>query len=228
MSSKAQTGDFAILLQGFRADRTCSSSINKLVERFRPIIKKLASSYDHFWLDDFIQEGQIGLMDAAIRYPESADPKKFISYASTVIRRRMVDFYRATIGKSEVEVIEQDEYAGSVTRREPLFISLSTYINEYGEVVENELSQISSNINYEVSTTLQVDFKYCFTEKAMLKEGFTDKEIIAFTLHFMKDQSVNEVAEQMKVSVGQASKLISKARAKTQLILSDTQEQINN
>ena len=119
----------------------------------------------------------------------------------------------------------QTEYSidgGETQTHTSYFTDLTPYINAEGEEDESTI-QLASPTDYVASTTLGIDIKFHFSMDGLTKNGFSKKEISAFNLHFLHGFNVSEVAEQMNISISQASKVISKAREKAQLIFAITQ-----
>ncbi|RZM20957.1 MAG: sigma-70 family RNA polymerase sigma factor [Pedobacter sp.] len=103
MSSKNRPDALAHLFEECRASHNNSRHFSKLAEGFLPTIQKLASKYPSYWSDDFIQEGRLGLLKAVKNFPSSSQSEQFEFYATSIISRQMIDFYRQAIGKSLLE-----------------------------------------------------------------------------------------------------------------------------
>jgi RNA polymerase sigma factor (sigma-70 family) len=219
MSSNNRPDALAHLFEECRAAHNNSRQFSKLAEGFKPKIQKLASKYPAYWGDDFIQEGRVGLLKAVNNFPVSSHPDQFEFYAISIIARQMVDFYRRAIGKALLQRTSSDLEGNSFSWKEPLFVEPPTFSCNPDE--DEYTLDYPSPVDYVTSITAAIDVKYCL-KKISLKNNFTDKEIKAFDLHFFKDHTISEVARKLKVSVPQASKIISKTKAKAQQLLAYT------
>jgi RNA polymerase sigma factor (sigma-70 family) len=216
MSSKNRPDALAHLFEECRASHNNSRHFSKLAEGFLPTIQKLASKYPSYWSDDFIQEGRLGLLKAVKNFPSSSQSEQFEFYATSIISRQMIDFYRKAIGKSLLERTTNDLEGNSYTWKEPLFVDPPAYSLDADE--DEYIFHYPVPGDYVTSVTSVIDVKYCVT-KISMKNNFKDKEIKAFDLHFNKEYSVSEVAKKLNISISQASKIISKTRSKAQQIL---------
>ena len=219
MSSNNRPDALAHLFEECRASHNNSRQFSQLAEGFMPKIQKLASKYPTYWGEDFIQEGRLGLLKAVHNFPASSNSDQFEFYATLIIARQMVDFYRRAIGKTMLQRTSSDLEGNSFSWKEPLFVESPTFSCNADE--DEYTLDYPSPIDYVTSITSAIDVKYCF-KKVSLKNNFTDKEIKAFDLHFYKDHTVSEVARKLKVSISQASKIISKTKAKAQQLLAHT------
>ncbi|MFM7853983.1 MAG: hypothetical protein ACKO96_19185, partial [Flammeovirgaceae bacterium] len=92
-----------------------------------------------------------------------------------------------------------------------------------GEEEEDAFNNVPSTFDAATATIQGIDYKYNFSTEGLTRNGFSEKEIAAFILHFMQGYGVSEVAVQIGISISQSSKIISKVRKKVLLILSVTQ-----
>jgi RNA polymerase sigma factor (sigma-70 family) len=224
MHSNAKCGHVANLFTNFRSSGYTSRHFSSLQAEFQNFISDKASKFPVFWLDDFIQEGNIGLHNAALKYPKDADPSKFYFYALKAIQTKMLDFYQSVIGRTMSDVVDFDIEGRAITCKQSIFQDIYKY-NSEGEEVYNLLDEIASPTDFVSSTTLAIDFKYCLSNQAMKKSGLTDQEIKVFDYHFNKGCNVSEVAAKIKLSISQTSKIIYRTKTKVQQLLAYT---INN
>ena len=221
MQSNAKTGAIANLFSSFRTSRNSSKQFLLLQHRFNSAIVKIASSYPAFWRDDFIQEGNLGLYNAALKYPQDADISQFYFYALRSIRTKMFDFYQSVIGRTMTSLVNFDADGKSTTSKHSIFQEVEKYSTEEDEVY-NSLDNIASPVDYVMSATIAIDFKYQLNKQSMKKNNFTEKEIDVFELHFNKGYNVSETAAKINLSVPQTSKIISKTKIKVQQLLAYT------
>lgn len=223
MTSKISPGSIATILNELQAGVPTSQQFPKLFSEFRPLIYSMAGSFSFNWKQDFIQEGMVGLFKAAESFSNSTvSPDKFIAYATTTIRGKMIDFKRRVLSKGTKEMIEYSIDGGEQKFMQPLFGELST-VKFDGEEEDDPFNNVASTSDAATATIQGIDFKYNFSTEGLTRNGFSEKEIAAFNLHIMEGYRVSEVAEKIGVSISQSSKIISKVRSKVLLILSVTQ-----
>ncbi len=220
MKSQVSPGTVAIILNELQSGVSTSQQFPKLLKQFHPLIYSMAGRYSSNWQDDFAQEGMLGLYKAVNKFAASnVSSEKFISYATKSIRSNMTDFYKSIFGKSMVEVVEYSIDEGEQKKKKSIFCELPL-VNTEPDESDDPFYHVASPNNYVTSTLLRIDFKYHFSKEGLTSHGFLQKEIAAFNLHFMNGYGVVEVAKQLNLSNSQASKIISKAQSKAQVILS--------
>src|SRR5260221_4148725 len=178
-----------------------SLNFEQILKRFRHVIEGLASTYPKSWKDDFYQEGAMALFDAFQKFIILPKDKDFRPYALKAIKRRMIDFHRKNFDRApkatNVVIIHKDareeELIYNVTR-EPDFFSTVTFGIDYDEV---------------------------FRSENLSARGFSESEIKAFRLHVENDLRVTDVATELKVSIGQASKILTSLRTKTEELIKE-------
>jgi RNA polymerase sigma factor (sigma-70 family) len=194
--------DLAIALAEIRTTPVVSSkTATKIINNFLPAIQQIASSFPKFWIDDFIQEGKIALLNAARKFPAEGNVKDFIKYAAKAIRNHLTNFYHA------------------VVTRQPEIQDSPVYLVDENEYEESYL-KYSDEPNAEKNRALAIDLRQQLSETGMLKNGFTQKEVKAFQDYYIYGYSVNEIAIRLNISVSQASKIKNRARNKARTILS--------
>jgi RNA polymerase sigma factor (sigma-70 family) len=218
MQSNAKTGAIANLFTSFRTSGNSSNQFSSLQNKFNSDIVDIASTSPVFWRDDFVQEGTLGLYNAALKFPQYADVSRFYFYALRSIRSKMLDFYQSVIGRTMSGLVSFDAEGRSTTFKQSIFQETQKYSIEEDEVYDL-LDNMTSPVDYVTSTTLAIDFKYRLNKKTMGKSNFTDREISVFDLHFNKGYNVSEIAAKIKLSIPQTSKIIRKAKIKVQQLL---------
>lgn len=155
MHKKNEIGVAASLLAEFRKSGNNSQTFTKLVNFFQPDLKQIAARYPHFWKDDFIQEGTLGLFNAAKKYSNNADSLKFYFYAYKAIRSRMHNYWVSTM-------VRQPQIEGNLEQDSGLQLPV-----------------------YETSITWDIDFKYYFSPETLTINGLSENEITAIDLHLI-------------------------------------------
>ena len=117
-----------------------NKALEELIEHNSKIIYKIANKYDgvnrELELDDLIQEGLLGLIEAAKRYDFNNEKKaKFITYAVYYIDRYI---YRAVNGRSSKEIGNNKFYHNCTSLNVPV-----------GKEEDAEIGDLIEDINYE-------------------------------------------------------------------------------
>lgn len=86
-----------------------TESISRLVEEYRPLVFAIAARFHGLEFDDLVQEGMLGLWNAARRF-DSSQGSSFGAFASLCIQRRMLAVAASHRKRAEVsyEVFEEE------------------------------------------------------------------------------------------------------------------------
>lgn len=87
----------------------CTDDISKLVEQYRPLVFASAARFHGLEFEDLVQEGMLGLWNAARRFDPSQG-SSFGAFASLCIQRRMLAVAASHRKRAEVsyEVFEEE------------------------------------------------------------------------------------------------------------------------
>jgi RNA polymerase sigma factor (sigma-70 family) len=174
------------------------TSFSSILKAFNHDLKRLASRFPTTWKDDFIQEGSIALFNVYEKFILNPSGADFRNYALVAIHRRMIDFYRRTIERSP--------------QTEPLQVTTDEGYPNSGEYTINITEYPDYNT---ISTTFDLDYNLLFNENTLKNHSFTIQEIRMLDLHLNGQYTVSEVAEKLSISIGQASKILTKAKDKS-------------
>lgn len=174
-------------------------TFNQILKRLEKDIEWYAHSYPLFWRKDIRQEGRIAIFDAYLKFTIVPEFGVFRRYVLSAIKRRMIDFYRKNLKYTHL-FIELPPPVDDCEQQKPV----------KGETVDQGFSS---------DVTFGIDYEALFSERNLKSSGFSDQEIEAFNLHFEQHLKVTDVAEALSVSIGQASKIVSKVREKSESIL---------
>ncbi|OGS17009.1 MAG: hypothetical protein A2219_01620 [Elusimicrobia bacterium RIFOXYA2_FULL_50_26] len=99
---------------------------DKLISQYAPLVKAIASKYRNYGIpmDDLIQEGYIGILDAWQRY-DSGKGAKFSTYASFWVKKKMIEALNREKGEtmnavSLTEELQVPSYDSAAPQSMPL------------------------------------------------------------------------------------------------------------
>lgn len=210
-------------------------SSEELVDEYRPLVMRIARQVKSRLppsvnLDDLVQEGMIGLLDAANKFCEQ-DGGSFDVYASFRIRGAIFDACRAadflprgardkeTQTLRAIRVLEQrlGRYPKSREVADELQISLENYYEQlqlFGSFMS--LDDLSTKTTPDTLVTNACEHNEFINLKRELSTRIarmSQKQQIVVALHYQFDMSYREIAAAMNLSVGRVSQLHSEAMA---------------
>jgi len=210
-------------------------SSEELVEEYRPLVVRIARQVKSKLppsvnLDDLIQEGMIGLLDAANKF-SIQDGVSFEAYASFRVRGaifdacREADFLPRGARDKEhrmlqgIRILEQrlGRYPKAREVAEELQISLEEYYEQlqlFGNFMS--LDHLSSAAPPDALTSIasgQDEFVNLKRTLSTRMASLPQKQQMVIALHYQYDMSYREIAAAMSLSVGRISQLHSEAMA---------------
>ncbi len=171
----------------------------QILQKFRTDIKRLATRYPKALRDDLYQEGTIALYDAYKVFIALPPDRQFRAYAMSAVSRRMIDYHRKEIKHAK--------------------IIASPAVTVDDEEVEDFIYNVARDRDPFSTATFALDYQVLFSEESLRARGLSDADIQAFHLRFESDLSVTDVATILKISVGQASKILTKVRGHVERLL---------
>jgi RNA polymerase sigma factor (sigma-70 family) len=200
VKSRLNNQELAVVLADFRTfQNTPERIVNKLIKNFLPAIKQLTATYPELWKEDLIQEGKIALLYAARNFHSNKSVCEFFNYAYTAIKNRILNFYNSII-KKQPQTVELIPWDNDDDNNEWWF----SFSDDYG--VANNFDKA-------------FDIKIQLTEDALIKAGLKLKEVKVFRSYFLSNNTLQETADELKLSVTQVSRLMNSARLKVKQIL---------
>lgn len=175
-------------------------TFESLLEEFKPAIVSLTRKYPQKYKDDFYQEGSLALLDAMQKFIILPPMQEFKPYAMRAIKYRMIDFYRKEVKKSSTHEVE---------------LYVQTIDTDY-DGNSDYISNFTAEPEFSTTTDFDLDYQIIFSESVMKANDFLPKEIKVFDLHMNKDFTVTEIAGELQISVGQASKLLARTKEKAE------------
>ncbi|SDX08949.1 RNA polymerase sigma factor FliA [Marinobacter mobilis] len=231
--------------------RTAAGQAHQLVESHAPLVKKIALHLlarlpDSVQLDDLMQAGMIGLLEAAQKY-QPTKGASFETYAGIRIRGAIVDEIRkgdwvprsvhrnarrvseairaieSRMGREaqDVEVAEElgmtmDEYHSCLNDANGGRLFSLDELNESGDVPLEE-SDGSDN-------PLQGITSHAFrTSLAEAIEGLPEREKLVLSLYYQEELNLKEIGAILEVSESRVSQIHSQAAMRLRARLSDWQ-----
>ena len=207
-----------------------SIDINQAIEEHLPLVKRIAHQIcsklpPNVEVDDLIQEGLTGLLDALTRY-EPQPNLAFEAYARTRIRGAIYDSCR----KNDILPRNQrDELVGleKVTRKleqnlgrhpseKEIASSAEITIEAYHAIMANmvhlmPLDDLSDDLlpsDADDSDPMRaVAMSQLADRIATILEGFPENEKLVFALHYQEELSYREIAQVMNITPGRISQI---------------------
>lgn len=208
-------------------------SSEELVEEYRPLVVRIARQVKSRLppsvnLDDLIQEGMIGLLDAANKFNEQ-DGVAFEVYASFRIRGAIFDACREadflprgardkeTRMLRAIRILEQrfGRYPKAREVAEELQISLEDYYEQlqfFGNFMSlDDLSSVAPPDVLTSSVSNQEEFRNLKRVLSARIAKLPEKQQVVVALHYQLEMSYREIAAAMNLSVGRISQLHAQA-----------------
>jgi len=221
-----------------------------LVNRYAPLVKKLAYHLmarlpSSVQVDDLIQAGMLGLLDASNNY-KSTQGASFETYASIRIRGAMLDDLRrldwapkSVHRKSRdlsgaIAQVERRTGTGAGDREvaEELGLSLEEYhqllqetsssrmvsVEELGSVEEDIFERVDSDTPAPAEELQQQQFREGLVEAI---KGLPEREQLIMSLYYEEELNLKEIGAVLEVSESRVSQLLSQAHARLRARLRD-------
>lgn len=232
--------------------RTAAGQAHQLVERHAPLVKKIALHLlarlpDSVQLDDLMQAGMIGLLEAAQKYT-STKGASFETYAGIRIRGAIVDEIRkgdwvprsvhrnARRVSQAIKAVEArlGREAQDAEVAEELGMTLAEYhaclndansgrlfsLDELNESGELPIEQIDNSDNPLQGFTSNV-FRRSLAEAI---EDLPEREKLVLSLYYQEELNLKEIGAVLEVSESRVSQIHSQATARLRARLSDWQQ----
>ncbi len=226
----------------FNAQRAYATEINQRIERFLPMVRKLAWYYESSCgasldIDDLLQAGMIALTECAQRH-ERPSADGFAAYAKIRVRGAMIDLLRsqshhvrgsaAMRRKIDATADQLRCELGSDPSAEQIAFALGMSIEEFhkarGQVATKliELEECYSDTNPAfVSEEPTAEMRLLeAADKEALTEAIAalpERLQLIIQLHFLEELNLTEIAAILDVSVPRVHQLKSRALAKLRL-----------
>lgn len=211
------------------------------IEAYAPLVKRIALHLKsrlpaHVELDDLIQNGMLGLLDAIARYDESQGAS-FVTYASLRIKGAMIDDLRklewapqSVYGASR-DIFNATQVLSQKLGRSPkdselaeyMQISLDTLQKLKADVATAQIAKTEElgvpedvyavdgddfSFNQPLNVLLSDKFKESLTEAI---EELPEKEKLILSLYYVEGLNYREIAAILDLSIGRVSQVAAQA-----------------
>jgi len=206
-----------------------SIDVNQAIEEHLPLVKRIAHQIcsrlpPNVEVDDLIQEGLTGLLDALTRYEPQAN-LAFEAYARTRIRGAIYDSCRKNDilprnQRDDLEGIEKvtrklEQKLGRHPSEREIASSAEITIDAYHAIMANmvhlmPLDDLSDDLfpSDDTSDPLRsVAMSQLADRIATILEGLPENEKLVFALHYQEDLSYREIAQVMNITPGRISQI---------------------
>jgi len=204
--------------------------INDQIRQYRPMVKRIAGQIAsrlpaHVMIDDLIQEGLTGLLDALTRY-EPQPNLNFEAYARTRIRGAIYDSCRKNDilprnQRDELEGLEKvtrklEQNLGRHPTEREIAAGAEMTIDAYFAIMANmvhlmPLDDLSDDLlpsDTDASDPMRAVAMAQLADRiATILEGLPENEQLVFALHYQEDLSYREIAQVMNITPGRISQL---------------------
>jgi RNA polymerase sigma factor for flagellar operon FliA len=207
-----------------------SIDLNLAIEEHLPLVKRIAHQIcsrlpPNVEVDDLIQEGLTGLLDALTRY-EPQPNLNFEAYARTRIRGAIYDSCRKNDilprnQRDELEGLEKvtrnlEQSLGRHPTEREIAAGAEMSIDAYFAIMAHmvhlmPLDDLSDDLlpsDTDASDPMRAVAMAQLADRiATILEGLPDNEQLVFALHYQEDLSYREIAQVMNITPGRISQL---------------------
>ena len=207
-----------------------SIDINQAIKEHMPLVKRIAHQIcsrlpPNVEVDDLIQEGLTGLLDALNRYEPQAN-LAFEAYARTRIRGAIYDACRKNDilprnQRDELEGLEKitrklEQQLGRHPSEKEIAASADMTLESYYAIMANmvhlmPLDDLSDDLlpsDTDASDPMRAVAMAQLADRiANILEGLPDNEQLVFALHYQEELSYREIAQVMNITPGRISQL---------------------
>jgi RNA polymerase sigma factor for flagellar operon FliA len=213
-----------------RSSYTQSVDIDLAIKEHLPLVKRIAHQIcsrlpPNVEVDDLIQEGLTGLLDALTRYEPQAN-LNFEVYARTRIRGAIYDACRKNDilprnQRDELEGLEKvtrklEQNLGRHPTEREIAAGAEMSIDAYFAIMANmvhlmPLDDLSDDLlpsDTDASDPMRAVAMAQLAERiASILEGLPENEQLVFALHYQEDLSYREIAQVMNITPGRISQI---------------------
>ena len=234
------------LLRQRRAEAYCANSMDAVVREHAPLVRRIAGQIKSklpasIELDDLVQEGMLGLMDAASRWQQHDGGAPFGVYARLRVRGAIYDWLRGNdllprhqrdkLRGVQDAVTALEHTLGRVPEDAEVAAQLGLPLDEYRAVLEGA---VAINVVDELpeSSEPPADMRSDPLEQASLRQTMQRlqpllsqlpvKEQQVLALHYTEHLSYREIAYVMDLTAGRISQLHTQAMLRLRSGLAST------
>jgi len=230
----------------FSAQRAYASEISQRIERFEPMVRKLAWHFQgscgaSIDVDDLLQAGMIALTECAQRHDRPGEDG-FAAYAKMRVRGAMIDLLRSQSPHARGAAAQRRRIDDTVDRlrcelgREPsadeIATAMDVSISDYHDmrtqlatrVVDLEDCYTDSNPAFESDEPDAEAQLLVEDDKAELAAAIAtlpERLQLIIKLHFVEELNLTEIAAVLDVSVPRVHQLKASALSKLRLVIAE-------
>ncbi len=225
-----------------------SGTIEQQLEEHMPLVKRLAHHLSarlpsSVQIDDLLQAGMIGLLEALNKY-DASQGAQFTTYASIRIRGSMLDELRRgdwaprsvhRKGREVMETINRLEQQGMGTSDQEIAAAMGVSLEEYSKIVQDsnmtcfysidlleEESPGGSNIEDGRDGPLEMLSDVGFRDALANEIGrLPEREKMMMALYYQEDLNLREIGEVMGVSESRVSQIHGQAMLRLRAKMKD-------
>lgn len=212
---------------------TAFSDVQDLVQQHAPLVRRIAAQIgsrlpSHIALDDLVQEGMMGLLDAIGRFQPQAN-LSFEHYASMRIRGSIYDACRRNdvmprhrrdkLDALQAATQRLENHLGRVAKDHEIAQAMGITQDEYFGLLDSmvgltPLDDLPENLMPEDPAGNPLDRlaqSQFMTHLTVVLKGLSEKQQLVLALHYQQEMSYSEISAVMGLTRGRISQLHTEA-----------------
>ncbi len=210
-----------------------SADPNEVIRQYTPLVRRIASHIGsrlpaHISLEDLVQEGMTGLLDALQRYQPQSD-HSFESYASIRIRGAIYDACRRDDilprhQRDKLDILERatrqlEQQLGRLPTEQEVAEAAGMDIGDYhealGQMVNltplDEIPEELMPADTQADPVHRLATTQFFERLVAIMPQLPEKQQMVLALHYQEDLSYRQIAQVMDLTPGRISQLHTQA-----------------
>jgi len=207
--------------------------LGEQLKKYQPLVKRIASRIGsrlpaNVMLDDLIQEGMTGLLDALQRYVPQPN-QSFEAYASMRIRGAIYDACRKEDilprnQREQLDVLEKvtqrlEQSLGRLPTEQEVATEAGVSIDEYFQVLDTfvnvmPIDDVPENLmptDFSADPSEKVAGQQFMGQIVAILKTLPEKQRMVMALHYQEDLSYREIAAVLELTPGRISQLHTQA-----------------
>jgi RNA polymerase sigma factor for flagellar operon FliA len=215
--------------------------LGEQLKKYQPLVKRIASRIGsrlpaNVMLDDLIQEGMTGLLDALQRYVPQPN-QSFEAYASMRIRGAIYDACRKEDilprnQREQLDVLEKvtqrlEHTLGRLPTEQEVATEAGVSIDEYFQVLDTfvnvmPIDDVPENLmpsDFSADPSEKVAGQQFMGQIVAILKTLPEKQRMVMALHYQEDLSYREIAAVLELTPGRISQLHTQAMISIRALL---------
>jgi RNA polymerase sigma factor for flagellar operon FliA len=215
--------------------------LGEQLKKYQPLVKRIASRIGsrlpaNVMLDDLIQEGMTGLLDALQRYVPQPN-QSFEAYASMRIRGAIYDACRKEDilprnQREQLDVLEKvtqrlEHTLGRLPTEQEVATEAGVSIDEYFQVLDTfvnvmPIDDVPENLmpsDFSADPSEKVAGQQFMAQIVAILKTLPEKQRMVMALHYQEDLSYREIAAVLELTPGRISQLHTQAMISIRALL---------